>query len=768
MQRPALPTCLPDRILVPITSLLVLAAYTAAAADDPFRFRMVECPEGYFRCEVPDDWQLIRDRREEARTHYHGVYFFPAAEKEIRPTLSVRYFAPDNTYFASAEAYINRQTKPGIITLRDETVSAVRECVVDGRPASAFTRHSVDFYPPESIDTERIPVRSEYLVIPHRTGFVVVLFSAPTASFARWEPVYRHLLATLELSPRNFSLRVEAQIPLMNAEETEAQITIPIESELRRRPGIKEFCSRTTAEGSHTIVFLERGVEVEAERKRILEDLPRRLSPQCRLGSKVEADRDVLLLGLWSGDGARPRIEVAGELSTYARRAIVDRLKSIPGVAAVEVASGITVEVEILPDSDRLQREHLPLEQLAEAVRRYAAQQPSVLDGLRQVVCGDRGGHPVRLSDLAEIRVWSETQAENILWIRDDQTGTMRHPPAAILAVRAQVTADSAAVFRAVDQLAEELRAHLPDGCHLMTQSSTDARVWVRWRSSELRDDGDERARREFIVDRVAEDREIESIWVTSVIGASHPLSPWRVGDLCLGVTSNEDERLKAVTDRTRSLFGDTALVDRGTPAPANGTSFLIDAGLVGAIIRGPDRIRIADIAEALSSELRDTEGAGKLTILPSSTEPHLSFRIDQERAARFGLKPRDIRRMISLLREGRPLGTIEMPGGRRVDIMLKAGPDRADDPDLWERIPLETPEGMSLRLGEVVDIERSAGPQNLLRVSGQPAMLLGRTANTDRDRLLIDWQRAVARVRIPAGFAVSLEGFNSPATPSP
>ncbi len=176
MQRPALPTCLPGRLLVPIASLLVLAAYNAAAADEPFRFRMVECPEGYFRCEVPDSWQLIRDRREEARTHYHGVYFFPAAEKEIRPTLSVRYFAPDNTYFASAEAYINRQTKPGIITLRDETVSAVRECVVDGRPASAFTRHSVDFYPPESIDTEKIPVRSEYLVIPHRTGFVVVVF----------------------------------------------------------------------------------------------------------------------------------------------------------------------------------------------------------------------------------------------------------------------------------------------------------------------------------------------------------------------------------------------------------------------------------------------------------------------------------------------------------------------------------------------------------------------------------------------------------------
>ncbi len=475
-----------------------------------------------------------------------------------------------------------------------------------------------------------------------------------------------------------------------------------------------------------------------------------------------------MLLGLWSGDGARPRIEVTGELSTYARRVIVDRVKSIPGVAAIEVASGMTEEVEILPDSDRLRQQHISVEQLADTVRQYAAGETPGLDGLRQVVCGDRSGHPVRLSDLAEIRVSSETQAENVLWIRDDPTGPMRHPPAVIIAVRALVTADPAAVFRAIEQLAEELRPQLPDTCHLTTQSSTAARVWVRWPPSESMNNGEEQAGRDAIIDQVAEDREIRSIWITSVIGASNRLSPWPVSDLCLGMWSDEDQRLKAVTDRAGARLGDQAVVIRAAPVWTDGTPSLFEPESLGAIIRGPDRVRMADIADALSSELGEAVGAGKLTIIPSTTDLELSFRIDQERAARAGLKPLDIRRTISRLREGSPLGTLQMPGGRDVDITLKAGPGRAGDPYLWRRIPLETPEGMSVPLEAVVDIAISVAPQVLLRVSGEPAILLRGTAETDRGRLLREWQQAVARVRVPPGFAVSLEGFDPPARPSP
>lgn len=763
------PLCRPGILLLVVALVLSAAERTVLSAEEPFRYRMVDCPEGYFRCEVPHDWQMIRERREEARTHYHGVYFFPGAEKEIRPTLSVRYFAPDNTYFASAEAYIYRQTKPGIITLRDETVSAVRECVADSRPAFAFTRHSVDFYPPESIDTERIPVQSEYVVIPYRTGFVVVLFSTPKADFPRWEPAYRHLLATLQLWPRNFALRVHAQLLPANAAETEDQVTIPIESKLRRRPGIAEVRSRTMDGSSDITAFLNRDVDADAERKKILEDLPQQLPPQCRLDSEIEADGEVMLIGLWSRDTVRPAIEVTGELSTLARRVIIDRLKAIPGVAGIELTAGMKESVEILPDSDRLSREDFSHLLLADAVRQFAAREHSdrnVLNELRQVVCGYRAGRSVRLSDLAEIRVSADVKAENLLWIRDEQTGTLERRPAVILAVRAQVTADPAAVFRAAERSIDELKTQLPDGCHLTTHSSVDASVWVRWLPSGLMIDGDERTGRDTLVKKVAEDRDIPSIWDTSFLGASSPLSPWPVGDLCLEVGSGQQP--KAVMDRAGSLLGDKAVLTRAAPAWRGGSPSLDEPDQVAAIIRGPDRERIADIADSICGELKKTAGAGNLEIVPSTTEVELSFRIDPERAARFGLKPSDIRRTISLLRDGDPLGALEMPGGRSVEILLKAGPGRAEDPALWERIPLETPEGMSVRLGDVVDIHRTAGPRFLLRVSGEPAMVVVGTVPSDRKLLRRGWQEAVERAQIPPGFSVSLEGFPQSATPSP
>jgi hypothetical protein len=107
--------------------------------------------------------------------------------------------ATGNIYFASPEKYLDRQLKPGLVRLRGEETSAVREVTVGGRPGKAFTRDTFDFFPPDSLDTKEIPVRREHFVIPHRDGFIVILFSAPTKSHTRWRPVLEHLLETTQL-----------------------------------------------------------------------------------------------------------------------------------------------------------------------------------------------------------------------------------------------------------------------------------------------------------------------------------------------------------------------------------------------------------------------------------------------------------------------------------------------------------------------------------------------------------------------------------------
>ncbi len=182
-----------------------LAAVAASATEPPAtgtRFRSIHLPAGHFRCEVPQDWGQDRDEREEARIHYCGVFLYgPREESGLRATLSIRFFAPDNTMFRGAEGYLQRQLGPSLVKPAKEVTSEARDVTVAGQPGKSFTRDTADFFPPDSLDTKEIPVREEYYVVSHLGGFVVIKFAAPTAVFAERRVALQRLLDTLQLLP---------------------------------------------------------------------------------------------------------------------------------------------------------------------------------------------------------------------------------------------------------------------------------------------------------------------------------------------------------------------------------------------------------------------------------------------------------------------------------------------------------------------------------------------------------------------------------------
>lgn len=179
-----------------------VAAVFANEQARPIEYRTLEVSEGHFRCDVPKDWNVIRDRREEDRIHCYGAYLDGAKPGEgIGPALSVRYFAPDNTLFRGAEGYLQRQFAPSLVKPSGEKTSEVREVLLAGRPAKTFTRDTFSFFPRDSLDTKQIPVREEHYVVPHLGGFVIVRWEAPTASYQEIRPVLQRLLDTLQLLP---------------------------------------------------------------------------------------------------------------------------------------------------------------------------------------------------------------------------------------------------------------------------------------------------------------------------------------------------------------------------------------------------------------------------------------------------------------------------------------------------------------------------------------------------------------------------------------
>jgi hypothetical protein len=186
-----------------IGATALFAAVPATRADEStMKYRTVEITAGHFRCDVPDEWHVVRNEREEARIRYHGFYAYGSQGGEgVLTTLSIRFFAPDNTLFRGPQGYLDRQLGPGIIQLAREKTSEVRETTVAGRPAKTFTRDTFEYFPPESIDAKEIPVKEEHVVIPYRGGFVVVRFEAPSSSYVRSRPILDRALESLRLFP---------------------------------------------------------------------------------------------------------------------------------------------------------------------------------------------------------------------------------------------------------------------------------------------------------------------------------------------------------------------------------------------------------------------------------------------------------------------------------------------------------------------------------------------------------------------------------------
>ena len=98
----------------------------------------------------------------------------------------------------------------------------------------------------------------------------------------------------------------------------------------------------------------------------------------------------------------------------------------------------------------------------------------------------------------------------------------------------------------------------------------------------------------------------------------------------------------------------------------------------------------------------------------PNVISPELKINPNDRRLAEVGYGRNDIARIIRALGDGQWLGE-HFDGERRVDMILKS--QEWTDPEMLESIPIATPRGGIVPLGELVSIERGVGPTFIQRV---------------------------------------------------
>ena len=272
-------------------------------------------------------------------------------------------------------------------------------------------------------------------------------------------------------------VQVQTEAPGFAPDEVESLITLPMESALNGTPGLEAIRSSSAVGLSVVNLIFAENTDIYQARQLVTErlqqvqsELPEGISPP-EMTPTTSPIGDILKYALTAE--TTPLMEV----TRLADWQIKNRLLGISGVSQVVVFGGEERQYQILVDPAKLQQFNVSLEQVTEAtsgsnvnapggflispdrelIVRQQGRATSIAD-LERAVIAERGGTPVRLRDVAEVKIGKAVK-------RGD--GALGGKPAVILMIRKQPTGDTVEITETVEAVMQEIEQTLPEDVKL-------------------------------------------------------------------------------------------------------------------------------------------------------------------------------------------------------------------------------------------------------------------------------------------------------------
>tara|TARA_R110001599_G_scaffold136806_11_gene315372 strand:+ start:1378 stop:4494 length:3117 start_codon:yes stop_codon:yes gene_type:complete len=313
----------------------------------------------------------------------------------------------------------------------------------------------------------------------HRRGLMLVLVFA-LAGLGVWS--FQHLPIDAVPDITNVQVQINTEAPGYTPLETEQRVTYAIETAMAGLPRLEDTRSLSRYGLSQVTVVFEEGTDIYFARQLISERLQ---SLQSRLPAGLDPQLGPIATGLgeifmWTVDaepGAR-NPDGSPITPTDLRQAqdwiLRPILLQVPGVIEVNSIGGHARQFQILPDPGRLLAYGVSFEDLVTALTENNANrgagfiekrgqqqlirvpgQASSLDDLASIVVAEREGAPVRISDVAELKIGAELRTG---------AATQNGREVVLGTVFMLVGENSREVSRAVSAKLEEAQRSLPPG----------------------------------------------------------------------------------------------------------------------------------------------------------------------------------------------------------------------------------------------------------------------------------------------------------------
>ncbi|WP_283135028.1 efflux RND transporter permease subunit [Rhizohabitans arisaemae] len=175
--------------------------------------------------------------------------------------------------------------------------------------------------------------------------------------------------------------------------------------------------------------------------------------------------------------------------------------------------------------------------------------------------------------------------------------------------------------------------------------------------------------------------------------------------------------------------------------------------------IYGDDLKGLRDVAKKIQERIAGIAGVVEAQASLQQDIPQVEVEVDLARAQKHGLKPGDVRRAAAAL-----LATEEVSDtyweGRIYDVRVWSTPATRSSPTAIKELPIDTPRGEQVRLGDVADVRIKPTPNIIEREGGSRRIDVGaNVAGRDLGSVARDVKAALADVTFPQGFHAEVLG---------
>jgi Cu/Ag efflux pump CusA len=195
--------------------------------------------------------------------------------------------------------------------------------------------------------------------------------------------------------------------------------------------------------------------------------------------------------------------------------------------------------------------------------------------------------------------------------------------------------------------------------------------------------------------------------------------------------------------------------------------SHLIDhmlSGVSAAIaikIFGPDLATLREKAIELQDAIKDVEGLVDLRIESQGLIPQVKIKVLREEAAKFGLSPGEITKLLEAAFNGEALAQV-IEETRLYDVFFQFDQSSRASIDSMDNTVLKVmPDGRKVLLKDVADVYETTGPNEINRENSQRRIVISANfSQRDLGSLIAEVQKRVKdKVQFPEGYYVVYGG---------